>query len=200
MNISNTNKHFFPNLYTCINYTFPMNPVKFPQDQIQIGRLIAIFVCSNWQNIWKWCPSGWISQTPMNISSRFFTHKLTTIHPWILWSFVRIQFIKADDRHFCLLKLTKYLKILSLQMNISNTNEYCFPILYTCIYYNPPMNPYNLQQSFYPLGDTIALAIYLFILHLNLSTRRNIYLIMQATQINSPMAEMYSYMTLNHFS
>ena len=24
------------------------------------------------------------------------------------------------------------------------------------------MNPYNLQQSFYPVGDTIALAIYLF--------------------------------------
>ena len=25
-----------------------------------------------------------------------------------------------------------------------------------------PMNPYYLQQSFYPVGDTIALAIYLF--------------------------------------
>ena len=25
------------------------------------------------------------------------------------------------------------------------------------------MNPYNLQQNFYPVGDTIALAIYLFI-------------------------------------
>ena len=40
-------------------------------------------------------------------------------------------------------------------MNISNINEYLFPIIYTCIYYNPPMNPYNLQQSFYPVGGTM---------------------------------------------
>ena len=43
----------------------------------------------------------------------------------------------------------------------SNTNEYLCPMIYTCINYNPPMNPDNLQQSFYPVGDTIALAIYL---------------------------------------
>ena len=53
MNISNTNEHFFPILYTCINYYPPMNPVKFRLDQIQNGRLISTFVCSNWQNIWK---------------------------------------------------------------------------------------------------------------------------------------------------
>ena len=53
-------------------------------------------------------------------------------------------------------------------MNISNTNKYLFPIIYTCIYYNPPMNPYNLQQSFYPVGDTIALAIYLFSLKIKI--------------------------------
>ena len=68
-------------------------------------------------------------------------------------------------RHFCLLKLTKYLKMLSVWMNISNTNEYLFPIIYTCIYYNPPMNPYNLQQSFYPVGDTIELAIHLLLMY-----------------------------------
>ena len=56
--ISNTNEHFFPILYTCINYHPPMNPVKCRQDPIQNGRLIAIFVCSNWQNIWKCCSSG----------------------------------------------------------------------------------------------------------------------------------------------
>ena len=47
MNISNTNEHFFPILYTCINYYPPMNPVKFRRDKIQNVRLIAIFVCSN---------------------------------------------------------------------------------------------------------------------------------------------------------
>ena len=157
MNISNTNEHFTPILYTCINYTPPMYPVKYSPDQIQNGHH---------------CP-------------------------------------------FCLLKLTKYLKILSVRINISNTNEYVFWILYTRINYNPPMypvkfrpdqiqnsllissfvcsnwqniwklcpsvrmnisntneylflilknpaiNPYNLQQSFNP-GDTIVLAIYLF--------------------------------------
>ena len=44
------------------------------------------------------------------------------------------------NRHFCLLKLTKYLKILSVWMDISNTNEYLFSILYTCIYYYTLMN------------------------------------------------------------
>ena len=29
-----------------------------------------------------------------------------------------------------------------------------------------PMNPYNLQQSFYPVGDTIALAIYLLFMNI----------------------------------
>ena len=51
------------------------------------------------------------------------------------------------SRHFCLLKLTKYLKIWCVYMNISNTNEYLFLIIYTCINYNPPMYPYNYQQS-----------------------------------------------------
>ena len=40
-------------------------------------------------------------------------------------------------------------------MNISNTNEYLFPILYTCINYNPPMYPYNYQQSILP-GDILV--------------------------------------------
>ena len=96
MNISNTNEHFFPILYTCINYKPPMNPVEFCPDKIHNSRLFAIFVCSNWQNIWKYCPSRWTSPAPMNISSRFSTHALTTILLWILWSFVRIKFIIAD--------------------------------------------------------------------------------------------------------
>ena len=43
-----------------------------------------------------------------------------------------------------------------------HTNKYLFPVINTCFYYNPHMNPYNLHQGFYPVGDTIALAIYLF--------------------------------------
>ena len=53
INISNTNKYFFSILYTCIYFNPPMNPIKFHPDKIQNGRPIAIFVCSNWQNIWK---------------------------------------------------------------------------------------------------------------------------------------------------
>ena len=69
------------------------------------------------------------------------------------------------SHHFCLLKLTKYWIILSVRMNISNTNEYLFPIIYTCIYFNPRMNPQNLHESFYLVGDTIVLAISLFIMY-----------------------------------
>ena len=69
----NTNEYWLPILYTCINYNPPMNSVKFHPDQIYNGRLIAIFVCSNWQNIFKMCPSRWISPTPMNIFFRYYT-------------------------------------------------------------------------------------------------------------------------------
>ena len=100
---------------------------------------------------------------PINISFGYYTHALTTILLWILCSFVRIKFKMVDFSPFFGLKLTKYLKMLSIRINISNTNEYLFPIIYTCIYYNPPMNPYDLQHSFYPVGDTIVLAIYLFL-------------------------------------
>ena len=66
----------------------------------------------------------------------------------------------ADLSPFLFAQIDNNLKILSVWINISNTNEYLFPIIYTCINYNPLMNPYNLQQSFYPMVDTIALAIY----------------------------------------
>ena len=194
-----------------------MNSVKCRPDQIQNGRLVAIFVCSNWQHTWKCCPSGWISPIPMNISSRFPTHALTTTLPWILWSVVRIKFKMADllpflfaqiDKifenvvrpdeylqhqwiffsdvlhmhllqpshescevssgsnlkwptycHFCFLKLTKYLKMLSVRMNISNTNEYFFPIFYTCIYYNPLMNPVKCRPDQIQNGQLIAIFV-----------------------------------------
>ena len=62
-------------------------------------------------------------------------------------------------RHFCLLKLTKYLKMLCVWMNISNTNEYFFPILYTCIYYNPPMNPVKCRPDQIHNGRIIAIFV-----------------------------------------
>ena len=34
-------------------YPWPIHPVRFRQDQIKNGRLITIFVFSNWQNIGK---------------------------------------------------------------------------------------------------------------------------------------------------
>ena len=43
MHISNTNEYFFLILCKSINYYPLMNPVKFRQDKIQNGRLIAIF-------------------------------------------------------------------------------------------------------------------------------------------------------------
>ena len=54
---------------------------------------------------------------------------------------------QIKNGHFGWLELTKYLKILSVKMNISNSNEHFFPILYTCIYYNPPMNPVKLSPD-----------------------------------------------------
>ena len=150
-----------------------MNPVKFCQDQIQNGWLIAIFVCSNWQNIWKFCPSWWKSPTPMNICFRYLTHALTTIVPWILLNYVRIKLKMADLSPFLFAQIAKYLKILSVRMNISNTNEYLFPIINTCIYYNHPMDPYNLQQRFSLVGETIALAIYWLFLFVRFTAWQN---------------------------
>ena len=125
--------------------------------KIQNGRLIAIFVCSNWQNIWKSCPSGLISLTPMNISSRYCTHALTNILPWILCSFVRIKLKMAHLLPFLFAQIDNYLKMLSVQMNISNTNEYFFQILYTCIYFNPPMNYVKYHQDHIKNGRLITI-------------------------------------------
>ena len=95
-----------------------MNPVKFRQDQIKNGGLLAIFVCSNWQNIWKCCPSGYISSTLMNISSWYFTHALTTILPWILWSFVWIKFDMANLFPFLFAQIDKIFE------NVVRPDEY----------------------------------------------------------------------------
>ena len=86
----------------------------------------------------------------MNISSGYCTHALTTILPWKKW---------PTYRHFCLLKLTNYLKMLSVQMNIPNTNEHFSPILNTCIYYNPSMNPVKFRQDQIQNGRLIAIYV-----------------------------------------
>ena len=105
--------------------------------------------CCLWQHEANY-PSGWISPTPLNTFS-------DALHMPLLQSFHEsCQVLSGSNSkwptycHFCLLKLTKYLKMLSVRMNVSNTNKYLFLILNTCIYYNPPMNPYNLQQNILP--------------------------------------------------
>ena len=83
----------------------------------------------------------------MNISSRYCTHALTTILSWILCSFVRIQFKMADLLPFLFAQIDKLFE------NVVCPDEYLqhqwnfFPILYTCIYYNPPMNPLKCCQD-----------------------------------------------------
>ena len=54
----NTNEHFFPKFYTCINFNPPMNPVKFRQDQIQNGQLIAILFAQIDKIFENFVPSG----------------------------------------------------------------------------------------------------------------------------------------------
>ena len=46
---------------------------------------------------------------------------------------------------------------LSVRMHISNTNEYFFPILYTCIDYNPPINTVKCRQDQIQNGRLIAI-------------------------------------------
>ena len=117
----------------------------------------SLVVCSNWQNIWK-CPSGLISPTPMNISSRYCT--CINYHPPMnpVKCCQDLNSKWPTCRHFCLLKFTKYLKMLSVRINISNTNEHFFPILYTWINYHPPMNPVKCRQD--PIQNCQLIAIF----------------------------------------
>ena len=85
-----------------------MNPVKFRPDQIQNGRLIAIF------NLLKLTKYLKILSVQMNIANaneyfffRYYTHALTTILKWILWSFVWIKFKMADLSPFLLAQIDK---------------------------------------------------------------------------------------------
>ena len=79
---------------------------------------------------------GWISPTRINISYRYSTHTLTTILLWILCSFVRIKLKMADLSPFLFAQIDKiFLKFVHPDEYLPNTNDYFFPILYTCIYY-----------------------------------------------------------------
>ena len=89
-------------------------------DQFHNSRLIIIFVCSNWQNIWKCCLSGWIPPTPSCEVLSGSNSKWPTY------------------RHFCLLKLTKYLKKLSVQMYIS---------LHQWTFFSDTLHMHSLQSS-----------------------------------------------------
>ena len=121
MNISNSKDIFFAILYTCIFYNLPMNPVKFGHDQIQNGWLNCHCCLLKLANYLK------------TLSIRMYIFFGDTIHMHILqsshescevWSWSNSKWLTYC--HCCLLKLTKYLKTLSVRMNISNTNEYFF--------------------------------------------------------------------------
>ena len=99
----------------------------------------------------------------MNIFFRYFTHAFITILPWILWSVVRIKFKMVDLSLFVFAQIDKIFE------NVVSPDEY---LQHQWIFVSDnlhmhllqsPMNPYNLQQSFYPVRNTIALAIYLLI-------------------------------------
>ena len=109
-----------------INDNPAINPGKFGYDQIQNGRHIVIVVCSNWHNIWKLCPSRWISQTPINIFLRESTHVLTTLHLRLschysceVWSWSTKNLLTFW--HFCLLKLVKNIRKSQISGWISQT-------------------------------------------------------------------------------
>ena len=107
-----------------------MNPVKGRQDQIQNGQLIAILFAQIDKIFENFVRPDEFLPTPMNI---FFSILYTCIYynPMNPVKFCQDQW--PICRYFCWLKLTKYLKKLSVWINISNTNEYWLPILYTCI-------------------------------------------------------------------
>ena len=111
------------------------------------AQIDKIFENSNWQNIWKFCPSGWIPQTPMNIGFQYFIHALTTILPWILWSFVRIKFKMLDFSPFLFAQFDKTFKnFVRLDKDLQHQWIFVSDTLHIH-YYNPHMYPYNLQQN-----------------------------------------------------
>ena len=134
--------------------------------KFKMADLSLFLFCSNWQDIL-------FAQTQINIFLRYFTYALTTILPWILWSLPWANSKWPTSYHFCWLKLTKYLKILSILMNISNTNEYIFAILYTCIDYNLSMNPVKFRHD--QIKNDFYFCLLQFTKYLkNLSVRINI--------------------------
>ena len=115
INISKTNEHFFLIFYICIYY----NPPIHESCEVSSGSN------SKWPDYHHFCllkltkymkmlSVGWISRTPMNISSWFSTHELTTI----LWSFVRIKFIMDDLSPFLFAQIDKIFE------NVVRPNEY----------------------------------------------------------------------------
>ena len=63
-----------------------MNPVMF-QDQIQNGRLIAIFVCSNWFFFENVRPDEYLPTPMNNFSDNLHMHLLQSSHESLQQSF-----------------------------------------------------------------------------------------------------------------
>ena len=115
------NKYLLVILNTCINYINynpSMKPVKFHYNQIQNGRRIAIFVCSNCSNIWKLL-SGWISATPLKVFLRYFTHTFPIITYNNIFYPVGIQLRKR----FTGLNMMRDLLVIVTQVIITNLNN-----------------------------------------------------------------------------
>ena len=131
-----------------------MNPVKYRQDQIQNGWLIAILfaqIDKIFENVVR--PDEYLP-TPMNIVFQYFTHALTTILLWILWSFFWIKFKMVDLLPFLFAQIAKIFEnFVCPDEYIHYTNAYLFPIFYTCKIYICPMNPENFVRIKFKMVD-----------------------------------------------
>ena len=97
MDISNCNEYVFPILYTCIYYNLPMSPLQFlfwiKFKMADLSPFLFAQIDKIFENVVR--PDEYLP-TPMHFGFRYFIDALTTILPWILWSFVRIKFKMAD--------------------------------------------------------------------------------------------------------
>ena len=115
-------KHLFLTSLACVQTNF--GKLKFKM--AGLSPLLAAHIDQYLKN--QICPGG---------SAHIFNFVQIRLFPHV--------FSQVSEHSNYLLKLQKYLLILSVLINISNTNE--FAILYTCINYNPAMNPVKFRHN-----------------------------------------------------
>ena len=131
---------YFTHAYSTI---FPWILWSLVMIKFKMVDLLPLLFAQIEQNIWKLCPSWWISQTPINILCKNLPmHILQSFHEFCeVWSWSNSKWSTYCHCDKNISQIGKIFNKLCPSQWISQTAMNFFCDFYTCIHNNPPINP-----------------------------------------------------------